>query len=76
MAEISAGNDHYPVGTLAGLKACADRIAQLADELEDERERRNDLIVSLVDQGVPRRQICEAGRVSPKTVCFCLAEAG
>jgi len=62
--------------TLAALKASADRIAALADELESERERRNDLIVDLVDQGISRRQICEAGRVSPKSVCVFLATAG
>lgn len=49
---------------------------QLAGELDAERERRNELIVALVDQGVDRREICTRGRVSPKTVCVCLAEAG
>ena len=62
--------------TLPQLKASADRIASLTDELEAERERRNDLIVQLVDQGESRRAIAEAGQVSPKTICVQLALAG
>lgn len=70
-------NDHHGMAaTLAALRASADRIAALADELDSERERRNGLIVGLVDQGVPRRDICQAGKVSPKSVCLFLAEAG
>jgi|HubBroStandDraft_4_1064222.scaffolds.fasta_scaffold05267_13 hypothetical protein len=62
--------------TLAQLQASADRLAALIDETEAERERRNELIVDLVDQGVSRRDICQAGRVSPKSVCLFLAMAG
>ena len=66
----------YMAATLGQLKASADRLAALIDETEAERERRNEFIVDLVDQGIPRRQICEAGRVSPKSVCLFLAMAG
>lgn len=62
--------------TLDQLGASADRIQQLAGELDAERERRNELIIGLVDQGVDRRAICTRGRVSPKTICVCLAEGG
>jgi hypothetical protein len=62
--------------TLAQLQASADRLAALIDETEAERERRNDLIVDLVDQGALRKDICRAGRVSPKSVCLFLAMAG
>jgi hypothetical protein len=62
--------------TLGQLRASADRLASIRDEEDAEMERRNELIVDLVDQGIPRKEICAAGRVSPKSVCLFLAEAG
>jgi hypothetical protein len=62
--------------TLAALGSSAERIAQLLDELDDERERRNGMIVALVDQGEPRRAVATAARMSAKSVCTALAEFG
>jgi hypothetical protein len=64
------------MATLEQLRATADRIMALRDELDSEVERRDDQIVDLVDQGVARRAICEAGRVAPVTICRCLQMAG
>jgi len=62
--------------TLSLLRASAERIAQLQDQLADERARRNQLVVALVDQGVSRREIAAAGRMSPKSVCVHLSDWG
>ena len=62
--------------TLARLRTSADRVAQLLAELDDERERRNRMVVELVDAGEDRREIATAARVSPKSVCQFLAEYG
>lgn len=61
--------------TLPALAASRDRIAALERELADERERRNRLVVELVDAGHRRRDICDAGGVSPKSVCMFLSAA-
>lgn len=62
--------------TLAGVRASADRIAQMLTELDDERERRNRMVVELVDAGEDRREVATAARVSAKSVCVFLAEYG
>lgn len=62
--------------TLGMLEASAERIAQLLDQLGDERIRRDTMIVALVDQGEERRDVARAGRVSPKSVCTALAVYG
>lgn len=59
--------------SLAGLATSADRIASLLSELADERARRDEMIVALVDSGAPRRLVADSGRVSPKHICQCLA---
>lgn len=64
------------VATLAAVRLSADRIAQLLAEVDDERERRNRMVVALVDGGEPRRAIATAARISPKTICVMLAEYG
>jgi hypothetical protein len=61
--------------SLQALAAARDRLASLERELTAERERRNNLIVTLVDQGTPRRDVCQAGGVSPKSVCIFLSSA-
>jgi DNA-directed RNA polymerase specialized sigma24 family protein len=63
--------------SLAALRASAERIAQLLDELSDERERRDEMVVVLVDQGgYSRREIAAAARISPKSVCAALSAYG
>lgn len=64
------------MATLQALSASADRIARLLTELGDERARRNEMVVQLVDEGTPRREVSRAARISPKSICVCLATAG
>lgn len=63
--------------SLASLRASAERIAQLLAELADERVRRDELVVALVDAGAAsRREIAAAGRISPKSICTALSVYG
>lgn len=60
--------------TMTALETSANRIAQLDQEMRDERERRNELVAKAEDEGNPRRAICAAARVSGKSVCVIIAE--
>lgn len=75
---IGAPPHHYLMEvSLAALQASSDRIAQLLDELADERERRDQMVVELVDHGGhTRREIARAARLSPKSVCAALSAYG
>lgn len=78
--QVIAGRAHDlavdNVVSLAALEHVAERIAQLLDALADERERRSQMVVALVDQGTARRDVAAAARISPKSVCAALAEYG
>lgn len=78
LGEIPGTGNHANVAdVLETLSASADRIAQLLAELDDERERRNMLVVQAVDVDQrPRRDVARAARISPKSVCVFLAEYG
>lgn len=71
-----AGTTEVVAATLGALRSSADRIAQMLSELDDERERRNHMVVALVDSGADRREVARAARVSSKSVCVFLAEYG
>ncbi len=50
---------------LARLSSSADRLAQLDEETEAERRRRDELIVELRDRGLSWSKIGKAARLSP-----------
>lgn len=64
------------MATIQALTASADRIAALRTQLADELARRDGMVVELVDEGTPRRDISRAARLSPKSICVALAAAG
>ncbi len=52
-------------GAVARLRASADRIAQLHEELSAEQSRRDELITALRDAGLSWAKVAAAARLSP-----------
>lgn len=59
------------------IKASADRINDLTTQINNERETRDELIVTAVDEaGIPQRQVARYAGLSPAHVIRILAQAG
>ena len=63
-----------PLGTR--LRACADRCLALEIELQDERQKRDELVVDAVDAGWNWSQVSRWARVSRTRVRHIVAELG